>query len=117
MPGEHARSINLANAVSIAAYECYRQLARCSPGGVWIAPGGRETPREISDSGLPHPPNGDLMCASAVGDRPRIAMGTGDSPWKSCQNAERNRVKTPNKNRPECIGALKPYTFQQPNMV
>ena len=28
MPGEHARSINLANAVSIAAYECYRQLNR-----------------------------------------------------------------------------------------
>ena len=28
MPGEHARSINLANAASIAAYECYRQLAR-----------------------------------------------------------------------------------------
>jgi tRNA (cytidine/uridine-2'-O-)-methyltransferase len=27
MPGEHARSINLANAVSVAAYECYRQLA------------------------------------------------------------------------------------------
>ncbi len=27
MPGPHARSINLANAVSIAAYECYRQLA------------------------------------------------------------------------------------------
>ena len=27
MPGEHARSINLANAVSIASYECYRQLA------------------------------------------------------------------------------------------
>ena len=27
MPGEHARSIYLANAVSIAAYECYRQLA------------------------------------------------------------------------------------------
>ncbi len=26
MPGAHARSINLANAVSIAAYECYRQL-------------------------------------------------------------------------------------------
>ena len=26
MPGVHARSINLANAVSIAAYECYRQL-------------------------------------------------------------------------------------------
>ncbi len=26
MPGTHARSINLANAVSIAAYECYRQL-------------------------------------------------------------------------------------------
>ena len=25
MPGEHARSINLANAVSIAAYECYRR--------------------------------------------------------------------------------------------
>ena len=25
MPGEHARSINLANAVSIAAYECFRQ--------------------------------------------------------------------------------------------
>jgi len=25
MPGEHARSINLANAVSISAYECYRQ--------------------------------------------------------------------------------------------
>ena len=29
MPGEHARSINLANAVSIAAYECYRQLTHC----------------------------------------------------------------------------------------
>jgi tRNA (cytidine/uridine-2'-O-)-methyltransferase len=28
MPGEHARSINLANAVSIAAYECHRQLSR-----------------------------------------------------------------------------------------
>ena len=28
MPGDHARSINLANAVSIAAYECYRQLSR-----------------------------------------------------------------------------------------
>lgn len=27
MPGEHARSINLANAASIAAYECYRQLS------------------------------------------------------------------------------------------
>ena len=27
MPGEHSRSINLANAVSIAAYECYRQLS------------------------------------------------------------------------------------------
>ena len=27
MPGEYARSINLANAVSIAAYECYRQFA------------------------------------------------------------------------------------------
>lgn len=27
MPGGHARSINLANAASIAAYECYRQLA------------------------------------------------------------------------------------------
>ena len=27
MPGEHARSINLANAVSIAAYEAYRQIA------------------------------------------------------------------------------------------
>ena len=27
MPGEHARSINLANAVSVAAYECYRQLS------------------------------------------------------------------------------------------
>ena len=26
MPGEHARSINLANSVSIAAYECFRQL-------------------------------------------------------------------------------------------
>ena len=26
MPGEHARSINLANAVSIASYECYRQI-------------------------------------------------------------------------------------------
>ena len=26
MPGEHARSINLANAVSIASYECYRQV-------------------------------------------------------------------------------------------
>jgi tRNA (cytidine/uridine-2'-O-)-methyltransferase len=29
MPGEHARSINLANAVSIAAYECYRQISFC----------------------------------------------------------------------------------------
>ena len=28
MPGEHARSINLANAVSIAAYEAYRQLTQ-----------------------------------------------------------------------------------------
>jgi len=28
MPGPDARSINLANAVSIAAYECYRQLSR-----------------------------------------------------------------------------------------
>ena len=28
MPGEHARSINLANAVSIAAYECLRQVGR-----------------------------------------------------------------------------------------
>ena len=27
MPGEYARSINLANAVSIAAYECYRQIS------------------------------------------------------------------------------------------
>ena len=26
MPGKHARSINLANAVSISAYECFRQL-------------------------------------------------------------------------------------------
>jgi len=31
MPGEHARSINLANAVSIAAYECFRQVAVRSP--------------------------------------------------------------------------------------
>ena len=28
MPGEHARSINLANAVAIAAYECYRCLQK-----------------------------------------------------------------------------------------
>ena len=28
MPGEHARSINLANAVSIAAYECLRQVGQ-----------------------------------------------------------------------------------------
>ena len=34
MSGEHARSINFANAVSIAAYECYRQLALFSPDGV-----------------------------------------------------------------------------------
>lgn len=27
MPGQFARSINLANAVSVAAYECYRQTA------------------------------------------------------------------------------------------
>ena len=34
MPGEHARSINLANAVSIAAYECFRQLsASCGRDG------------------------------------------------------------------------------------
>jgi len=31
MPGEHARSINLANAVSIAAYECHRQLSIAQP--------------------------------------------------------------------------------------
>jgi tRNA (cytidine/uridine-2'-O-)-methyltransferase len=31
MPGEHARSINLANAVSITAYEAYRQLSLKSP--------------------------------------------------------------------------------------
>jgi tRNA (cytidine/uridine-2'-O-)-methyltransferase len=30
MPGEHARSINLANAVSITAYEAYRQLQALS---------------------------------------------------------------------------------------
>lgn len=30
MPGEHARSINLANSVSIAAYECFRQLEMAS---------------------------------------------------------------------------------------
>ncbi len=29
MPGPHARSINLANAVSITAYEAFRQLAPC----------------------------------------------------------------------------------------
>ena len=29
MPGEYARSINLANALSIASYECYRQLNCC----------------------------------------------------------------------------------------
>jgi tRNA (cytidine/uridine-2'-O-)-methyltransferase len=28
MPGEHARSINLANAAAIAAYEAYRQFTR-----------------------------------------------------------------------------------------
>lgn len=33
-PGEHARSINLANAVSIAAYECYRQLGVEAPAAV-----------------------------------------------------------------------------------
>ena len=33
MPGEQARSINLANAVSIAAYECYRQLNAGDAGG------------------------------------------------------------------------------------
>ena len=31
MPGEHARSLNLANAVSIAAYECYRQASAAAP--------------------------------------------------------------------------------------
>jgi tRNA (cytidine/uridine-2'-O-)-methyltransferase len=30
MPGEHARSINLANAASVAAYEAYRQLSEPS---------------------------------------------------------------------------------------
>ena len=30
MPGKHARSINLANAVSIAAYEAYRQITTSS---------------------------------------------------------------------------------------
>jgi tRNA(Leu) C34 or U34 (ribose-2'-O)-methylase TrmL len=29
-----ARSINLAKSVSIAAYECYRQLSLCLSGGV-----------------------------------------------------------------------------------
>ena len=28
MPGEHARSLNLSNAVAVAAYECHRQLTR-----------------------------------------------------------------------------------------
>ena len=27
MPGEHARSLNLSNAVAVAAYEAHRQLA------------------------------------------------------------------------------------------
>ena len=31
MPGEHARSINLANAVSITAYEAFRQLQAINP--------------------------------------------------------------------------------------
>ncbi len=31
MPGEHARSINLANAVSIAAYEAYRRFSQNAP--------------------------------------------------------------------------------------
>ncbi len=31
MPGDYARSINLANAASIAAYECYRQLSEVAP--------------------------------------------------------------------------------------
>lgn len=31
MPGEHARSINLANAVAIAAYEVYRQITATRP--------------------------------------------------------------------------------------
>jgi tRNA (cytidine/uridine-2'-O-)-methyltransferase len=35
MPGEHARSINLANAVSIAAYECHRQLGCGGHAGNW----------------------------------------------------------------------------------
>lgn len=33
MPGEHARSINLANAAAIAAYEAYRQIAALPAGG------------------------------------------------------------------------------------
>lgn len=32
MPGEHARSLNLANAVSVTAYEAFRQLSRSSHG-------------------------------------------------------------------------------------
>lgn len=31
MPGEHSRSLNLSNAVAIAAYEAYRQLNPVSP--------------------------------------------------------------------------------------
>ena len=31
MPNEHTRSINLANDVSIAAYECYRLACRIHP--------------------------------------------------------------------------------------
>lgn len=34
MPGEHARSINLANAVAIAAYEAYRQIQSQDPARV-----------------------------------------------------------------------------------
>ena len=38
MPGEHARSINLANSVSIAAYECYRQLFLCTRSASHVIP-------------------------------------------------------------------------------
>jgi tRNA (cytidine/uridine-2'-O-)-methyltransferase len=51
MPGEHARSINLANAVSIAAYECHRQLVKKHDGETkWNISEKCGVPREWKES-------------------------------------------------------------------
>lgn len=46
MPGEHSRSINLANAAAIAAHECFRQLSCETPAGEWTISGKCDIPAE-----------------------------------------------------------------------